>query len=349
MKILLFLVALSLLFGCFKKQENKIIAPEMPNYVISGNVVDADDFSLQVSNARIVMQAAYQLYDCETKVFSDTTDENGAFQFYSVCPGFYNINLFVNNILVKEQRFELKHGDTTLVTTVPKLLYADLFYTDKILTGLFLSSLDSIFFLSTWSPFNSDGEYNRVFGGTQTSSFRVIAPHPLVTEYPELTGLVQIDSLFYSFGGGLSGPKLFKISANSGKILDAIKAPHRLNDITFDENFFWGASTRQSFIKWPLEALTDIQEFTSPGNHPRGVAWDNNNIWSSDEGEFEVPRLYKHNSNMDVLLTYCPVYFSEGQTPHLLLPEYLAFSADGALWCISATPDGSKGIYKFGP
>lgn len=347
MKLVLFSTSLALLFGCFNKQDHQITAPKMPNYIISGKIVDEDDNTLQLSQVAVNLQAAIQLYDCEEKVFNDTTDEEGSFQFSAACPGFYNINLKINNVLVKKQRFELKHADTTLYIFMPKLLYAELIHSENKLTGLFWRTSDSLRFLSTWVPLNSDKEFNRIFAGTIFTGFRVIAPWPLVTEYPELSGLVQFDTLFYTFGGGLAGPTIYKIGAATGKILGSFKAPHRLTDITFDNDYFWGASTRQSFIQWQLADSNIVNEFISPGNHPRGIAWDKNNIWSSDEGEFEIPRLYKHNSNMDVILTYCPVYMQEEQTPHILLPEYLTFSPDGSLWCIAPTRDGSKGIYKI--
>ena len=351
MKFLFFvstgLFSFALFIGCFNKQEHQITAPEIPHYVLSGKVVDADDKTLRLPQVHVHFQAAFQLYECDQKAFSDTTDEGGEFRFASVCPGFYSIQLAVNNIFIQEQRFELKHGDTTLVLSAPKIINAELSFSRPQITGVFWRTLDSLAFLSTWSPLNSDGIYKRIYHGTLHSGFRAIAPFPLVTEYPELSGLVQIDSLFYSFSGGLAGPTIYEMSSATGKIVNRFKAPHRLTDIAFDDEFLWGASTRQSFIKWRLKNSVPVEEFSAPGNHPRGIAWDNKNVWSSDEGEFDFPRIFKHGPNMEPVLTFCPVYVSPDGTSHLLLPEYLSFSADGLLWCVASTSDGNKGLYKF--
>lgn len=56
--------------------------------------------------------------------------------------------------------------------------------------------------------------------------------------------------------------------------------------------------------------LTVIEEYNSPGSFPRGIAWDGNRIWSTDEG---LDRIYKHN--MDAQLSINTPYDSPSDRP----------------------------------
>ena len=41
-----------------------------------------------------------------------------------------------------------------------------------------------------------------------------------------------------------------------------------------------------------------IDEFDTPGDHPSGIAWDGQNIWTCDENSRKI---YKHNESMEVI------------------------------------------------
>lgn len=130
-----FLCCILILSSCWKKQHHEITAPKTPNYTITGTLVDTDSRQALV-DGKIQLDAAQQLYDCDVSVFVDSTDWLGNFRFNSVCPGFYSISIWRDSVLTIVRKFELKHGDTTLVLDSPKVLRAKLKYENPDLTGL---------------------------------------------------------------------------------------------------------------------------------------------------------------------------------------------------------------------
>jgi hypothetical protein len=344
--IILFILAFYLITGCYEKQDHQVTFPVWPNYTISGQVVDADN-SAPLEGVQLSFQAAQQLYDCDTKVFTISSDENGRFEQSDVCPGFYTLNLLKNDLIIQQQRFSLQHQDTTLALELPKIVIGELILSEPDIDGFVWRNADSLAFISKWiSTTNNQATFTRIFEGALNSVFRTAVPYPLTNEYPDLAGLAKSDSFYYSFGGGFSEPTIFLIADKSHKIKGNFAAPHRLSDITNDGEIFWATTTRQSIVKWRLNNPESVQEFKSPGNHPRGIAWDSSNLWTADEGQYGFPRLYKHKQNMEIDLTFSPVAIINGSQT-LLLPEYMDFSPNGSLWCVALLPSGDKGLFQF--
>lgn len=328
--------------GCFNKQEHQVTAPEMPNYQISVQVIDVNDRS-PLSGASVIFKGEYLLYDCSEGPFQTETDEQGKTLLTGMCPGFYSITAAVNGVAVQEQRFELKHGDTTVVIQLPSLMKAEFVHSENAASGFAWLSNDTLAFVAqTDLPHMAQPGY-RIFTGNFANGFFNTAPFPLAREYPELSGLARIDSNLYSFSGGFDDPVINIIKQYSYRLIEQVAAPHRLRDLAAFDGHLYATTTRQSLVKWPPTDATAVIEVPSPGNHPRGIAAGPAELWTSDEGEFGYPRLYRHSSDMKVNGTFAAV----DESNNVLLASYLALSPAGELWALVQAPDGSALFYRL--
>ncbi len=344
----IFLCSILILFSCWKKQHHEITKPAAPSYAVTGTLVDTDSRQ-PLSNGKIQLDAVQQLYDCDISVFADSTDSLGKFQFSSVCPGFYNISIWRDTVLTTMLKFELKHGDTTLVLDSPKVLRARLKYESSDLTGLAWKNVDSLAFISLWHPaYDQNAELMRIFAGSFLEGFHPQGPYPFANENPPLKGLVWADSVYLSFSGGLDNPTMNILDPLEGKVIVKLQAPHRLVDLAYDGTFLWATSTRLTVIKWNIHKPSSIDEYPTPGNHPKGLAWDGRHFWSSDDGELARTRLYQHGDNFSVLHTFIPVYYKDANSDlQTLKIDYMTFNSEGDLWAIGDSDEGEKGIFRI--
>lgn len=198
-----FLAFSLLIVDCWKKQSHDIATPEIPNYVISGQVVDTDT-QQHLPAIQVRLQAAYQLYECDITEFTVISDSLGQFHVDYICPGFYNILVWRDSVLTTQFRFELKHGDTTLVLSTPAVIRARRMFADLDLSGIAWRIPVSLAFISKWvPPFARDNNLIRIFQGSVATGFRALGTSVFPTENLEMQGLVWVDSSYYSFGGGL--------------------------------------------------------------------------------------------------------------------------------------------------
>lgn len=107
-------LSIFILFGCWEKQNNELLRPETPHYLLTGQTLDMDGRGMVLSDIEITLFAEQLLYDVPFEPVFMVSDEEGFFRVGQVYPGDYTITAKRDGYTVLSRKLTVKHADKSL-------------------------------------------------------------------------------------------------------------------------------------------------------------------------------------------------------------------------------------------
>lgn len=124
-KITILLFTVLIVTNCWDKQSHGISRPEVPHYALSGRTVMMHDTSRSVSNATVKIYPNMMIYDVTPDMQATTVDTSGFFQFDTVYPGLYNIQIYRDEYRVVNKQININYDDRFVQVATPEYLASD--------------------------------------------------------------------------------------------------------------------------------------------------------------------------------------------------------------------------------
>lgn len=331
------LMLVSLITSCWNKQEHEVTAPKTPVYIVSGIARDRDSGDI-LSGIRVVLSAVSLIYEYDFTSASDTTDQTGYYEFLDITPGMYQIKAYRDGFPVNDNSLVVEHKDKTFDINLPKPLIAKTFYGPpkyKVFSGIcwrYSEVLAGVYFY-----------YHRgassIYVGNFADDFQLLGRYDLIIENPEFHGLAYLGS-YWAAGGTDEAPKIYSIDPAKGNIDGITDIDYSVVDLTSDGNSLWGTASVGKIIQFGEHPSVVSSIYNTEIVNPAGIAWDGNNIWTSDSLDGMV---FKNDRDISIIESYRTFFWDNALKEYRPLNlVYLTFDPSGTLW-------GSDGvsIYKF--
>ncbi len=331
---IIFVLFLFIFNGCWKHQEHDIAAPEIPSYTLSGTVTDIDSGEILLGS-EVTIHAVSLMYETDFYTATDTTDSLGGYTFDAI-PGNYWVSAKRGRYEVYNGAMTMPHAEKRFDIQLPKVLTTQVVYQPSgypAFQGMTWRGASLLAAVGWWQ------QYRRVFQGSFSQGFSAIHPSVFYRENPYFYGLA-FNGVFWSCGGSSADPVIYSIDPGVGNISGETEVPYLLIDLTWDGNHLWASTKTFKILEFSQHPSILLNEYESPVRSPGGIAWDGEHIWTSATQE---NRIYRHDSEMTVDLTFAPIYLDEWYNPTFLDDiYYLAFDFQGNLWA----GDGYA-LYRF--
>lgn len=340
-KISLLLFVLVFWLNCWKKQGHEITAPKTPVYTVMGTVYDIDTKEaikdIVVSLVPIVM-----LYDYDFSGATDTTDENGNYQFEKITPGNYEIICLRNSYAVVNKKITVEHKDKEFAIHLPKALLSRSSYGPKVFPafqGICWKEVNIIAGTGVWKENPDDKPQNAVILGNYGDRFYKFGRSKYTRYNPAFYALAYLGR-FWTTNGDENHTILYSIDTARGNVDGETVTTFGLRDITSDGKNLWATTHLSKIIKFGEHPSIVAEKYDVDVVQPYGIAWSESGIWISD---FEENLILKLDEDMKVKTSYRPFAWNQvaGVFP-LTNIKYLAFDFAGNLWA----NDGVN-VYKF--
>jgi len=335
----IFIAFLILNLSCYKHQDHGILAPETPNYVVSGVITDIDS-NEKLANIEIHLNGAPLFHDTNFTGAIDTTDSLGNYSFAGIVPGEYLLVAKRMNFEVAEKYFLIFiYEDRTVDLAIPKPLVTRKEYSCSRrdfpdFEGFCWKYADTFAGVSLCSC------GHRVLEGNFSEGFAVIGDKRFQKENPPFRGLAFLDRYWTC-----DSTKILSVSSSTGQVESTIVVGYELYDLTADASHLWALaripnSRQYKILKYGNNPSMLEKVYELPYSQRGGIAWDGQNIWTSDSGDNLI---YQYNREMQVIKTYKPFFVNLYNVPFFIRNiVYLACDSNGKLWA----GDGEL-LYEF--
>lgn len=335
--------------GCLNNQSHGIQAPETPNYSVQIQLLNIDTEN-PMTDTKIFVRGIQLLFETDSDWQEKTSDSSGTFLFEKLVPGGWKIQIFEQDCYITTHKITIVNRDTSFALRIPQALITRERY--KLPGGMKEKWFEAgicwkepgvCATLGIWKVDSESGdEFSRLFEGDFQDGFEVVGSKVFEVENPDFSGLVWAAPNYYTFTGTLDNPQICLLDRKTGKVVGRGKAPHRLIDLAWDGEYFWGTATHSKILKFSPYSFTLKFEYPAPAQHPGGIAWDGRNLWSYDT---ETQWLYKHGDGMNPIRTFCLVFQDEYYENWTLNEiKYMAFDFEKNLYVLDPT---GHFVYQF--
>jgi len=328
--------------NCWKEQDHQITAPQTPNYVLNGQVLDIDDFTA-VSGCSLSIKPASLLYEDSTFIGHQViTDSNGIFEAPGLIPGHYSISVYRDDIYIHNESLMMLHEDRSVEIKIPKILVSRL----RISISEMMPNLDEtdIYGLQ-WlndgrlSIIKNQDSMRVIAVGEQGDVFDMIGNPLLISKNPPFWGITFLNS-YWVAAGELFNYKICAVDTSSGLVIEQIETPYKVNDLTADGVSLFVTSASGKVYVYDIQTKTYSYRFDVAFENPSGIACYSSQIWING---FSENYFYHFDLNMQNQKTYRPVFIDEdGNWSWISFTKYLSFDESGHLWASNGTM-----FYKF--
>lgn len=351
-KIVIFIPFLLLLHHCLKNQSHDIQAPETPNYSVQVQLLNIDT-GFPMKKSKIVMRSYPQVLLFETGLLfvEHIPDSIGICLFEKLVPGVWEVLVYQQNCFVHIKSIMIVDQDTSITVQAPEALITRERFKRPggsrekwFEAGICWKDPGVCATIGTWKVSDDAKNSNsRLFEGDFMDGFAVIGDNVFEEENPDFSGLAWAAPNYYTFSGTLDNPQICILDRKTGKVAGRGKAPHRLIDLTWDGENFWGTTTHSKIVQFSRYSFALKSEYPAPGPYPGGIAWDGQNLWSYDT---ETRWIYKLGKGLHPIRTFCLVY-QDDYYENWTLDEikYMAFDFANNLYILD--PSGGYYVYKF--
>lgn len=310
MKIRYFALICGLLFGgCWEKQNNEIMRPDIPSYSLQVTVKDidfkspADSILVQLSPIMLSETDDYSSHEA-------WTDYHGEVLFDSVYVGSYYLHFFKNDVLLRTYGYFQKYADSSMTAFVP---------------GIFEISenqrLDFIPVLKNYHPnyfsFSQNSWYSLLFAGDSIFRFKWDTNQSQWTQLQAFKNIININNLSsgaiqlgqnsYDFYMTVRPDSLYKIHILPASLVieKAIKMDFFVRDVYYYAGRLYVAGIDQVHV-YNESDLSPIETFNINQDdfYIQTLYIDQNYIWIFEEYK---KWLYQCDLGLNVLRTYQPV------------------------------------------
>lgn len=329
-KVIWSLTLLMLAFQCIKKQSHEIAAPETPYYTVSGRVTDIDtDTGLSKIEVCFRPREDEMIFDCPLEDQLTVSDSTGVYRI-ELCPGNYTLIARRENYPVLEQRLTLTKTDRIIDLPLPMPLVTRVVHHFAGICGI--CPKNTVMYALGAATQIGERTVYRVLEGSFRAGFSLLGDHAFSPENPVFQGLAFDGRNYFAAGGTLAVPQILTIDPVSGQVSGTFPLPYRLADLTFDGHNLWGIAQVGKIFQFQGASADIAREFPTPDKYPAGIAWNGQQIISSDASTNFV---YFHDPNLAVQQTWRPVYFTETNLPVALEDiSHLAADSTGYLYLV---------------
>jgi hypothetical protein len=339
--IIIALLMISLLTGCWKKQKHEITAPETPVYNVTGTIIDIDSNEI-MPGVVVIIFPIDMIYDYDFVSATDTTNAQGEFEFKEITPGSYQIQCFRNSFAVLDENLVVDHGDKETEIALPTPIVARTTYGPPQypgLQGIAWKNSDTFAGVGIFQEHSDDLAQNVVIAGNFQNGFSTVGSARYTRDNPSFYAVTYLGR-YWTTDGSESKTKLWSIDNAKGNIDGETIVEFGLRDLTADKHNLWATTSLRKIVKFGEHPSKVEQIFEVDASQPYGIAWSKSGMWISD---LQDNLLLHLDNDLSIKASYRAFGWTELQGVFQLSNlRYLAFDAAGDLWA----NDGVN-TYKF--
>lgn len=113
------------MINCWDKQSHDVTQPEWPHYALSGRTVHMYDTTRIITDATVKLYPSMMIYDVSPDMQSAVVDTSGFFQFDTVYPGLYSIQVYRDEYRVVSKEININYSDRFLQVSAPEYLVSN--------------------------------------------------------------------------------------------------------------------------------------------------------------------------------------------------------------------------------